>query len=239
MKTVIQKFFNLNGYQIRKYPPPFEIDIQRRMQLIRNFNINKILDVGANKGQYASAMRTFGYTGDIISFEPLKYEFSKLLESSAADSRWEAVNIALGDEEKETDINIAGNSISSSILDMLPTHIESAPHSAYIGKERIKITTLDSIFFSFCKENDRVLLKVDTQGFERNVLSGAERSLQNIIGIQIEMSLVPLYSDGVLLREMIDYLESRNFSLFSLENGFWDRNTGRLLQVDGIFYKSG
>ena len=238
MKALIQKIVNLTGYQIRKFPDPPDLDIQRRMMLIEHFEINKILDVGANQGQYASSIRKFGFQGEIISFEPMKEAFSLLQELARQDPGLTAVNYALGDTEAKTTINVAGNSISSSILEMLPAHIDAAPHSTYIDKEEITIKTLDSVFFDYCRPEDNIFLKMDTQGFEKNVLDGATETLEYIKGIQVEMSLVPLYRGGILFDEMKAYLKGKGFDLYSLENGFWHVGSGRLLCVDGIFFKA-
>jgi FkbM family methyltransferase len=235
MKTFIQKLLELNGLKIIRYP---EKDLKRRLQLIDSFKINKIFDVGANVGQYSLQMRNLGFKGEIISFEPLKQAFSKLQRAASKDSKWMTQNIALGDQDTETTINVAGNSYSSSILDMLPAHFDSAPQSSYVSKEKIIVKKLDTIIDGYYKEGDRVLLKIDTQGFERNVIEGAKQSLHKICGIQVEMSIVQLYNGEMIFTEMIQSLKEKGFEIFSLENGFSDEKTGKLLQVDGIFFNN-
>ena len=118
---------------------------------------------------------------------------------------------------------------------MLPKHIISAPESEYIAKEKIQIKKMDSIFHLFFEDGDNIMLKIDTQGYEKNVLLGAQDVLSNIKIIQVEMSVVPLYENEILFIEMINFLDSKGFELFSLENGFSDEKTGKLLQLDGIF----
>jgi hypothetical protein len=81
-------------------------------------------------------------------------------------------------------------------------------------------------------------LKIDTQGFEKQVIDGAANSLKHITGIQLEMSLLELYSGEMLFSEMINYIQDRGFSLYSLENGYVETSTSRLLQVDGIFFRT-
>ena len=125
--------------------------------------------------------------------------------------------------------------MSSSILNILPEHIKSAPTSEFVAKQNIKIKRLDSIFENFFEECDNVMLKIDTQGYEKNVILGAENILSKIKIIQLEMSIVPLYENEILFIEMINFLDSKGFELFSLENGFADTKTGKLLQLDGIF----
>ena len=235
MKDLIKKILRKNGIIIKRYP---EIDIARRMKLVRRKKIDTLLDIGANSGQYASEMRGYGYKGNIVSFEPLKDTFEELKATSIKDNNWLVNNYALGDENVTSLINVSGNSVSSSILNMLPSHLNSAPESKYVDKEKIQIKKLDSIFDSFCGVGNKVMMKIDVQGFEKNVLDGADESLNNIEIIQLEMSIVPLYENETTFIDMINYLDDKSFKLFSLENGYFDPHTGKLLQVDGIFEKS-
>jgi FkbM family methyltransferase len=232
MKALIKKVFRSTGLQVKKYP---DLDIQRRAKIISYFEINKLLDVGANIGLYGLAVRHLRYKGKIISFEPLNDAFAKLKKASASDQNWAINNYALGDADSKSTINVAGNSKSSSILNMLPSHVKSAPKSEYISKQEITVKKLDTIFNEFYEAGDKIMLKIDTQGYEKNILDGAKSSLSKIRVIQLEMSIVPLYETELLLVDMITYLNKLGFELFSLEEGFTDPVTGRLLQVDGIF----
>lgn len=232
MKRIIQKMLKSKGRIITKYP---DRDVVRRFKIIENLNINKIFDIGANTGQYALKMREFGYSGKIISFEPLEDAFEVLKNISSNDNNWDVYKYAMGNEDTNSFINVAGNSQSSSILEMLPEHIKSEPSSKYISKQEIQIKKVDSVFDNFYKDGDHIMMKIDTQGFEKNVIDGAEKSLDRIRIFQLEMSLIPLYENELLFVDMIKYLEKMGFSLYSLENGFADPTEGRLLQVDGIF----
>lgn len=232
MQDLIQKILNKNGVQIKRYPSD---DIKRRMKLVDKYKIDTLFDIGANEGQYACLMREYGYKNKIISFEPLKSAFEKLKNVSLKDNNWLVNNYALGNENTKSTINVAGNSYSSSILNILPIHLESAPDSKYIAQEEIEIKKFDSVFNSFWNKEDKVMIKIDTQGFEKNVLDGAEESLNNIKIIQLEMSILPLYENEMLFNDMISYLYQKGFQLFSLENGYCHSTTGQLLQVDGIF----
>ncbi|MGA2221948.1 MAG: FkbM family methyltransferase [Verrucomicrobiia bacterium] len=77
------------------------------------------------------------------------------------------MNLALGATDTTSEINIAGISESSSFFDMLPAHLHAAPTSKYVGKERVTARRLDSLFSEICSANDRILLKIDTQGYEK------------------------------------------------------------------------
>jgi len=205
---------------------------------LRQFKIDLVLDVGANTGQFASGIRRGGYPGRIVSFEPLSRAYGELLLSSAADSMWETYpRCALGDHNGEVEINIAGNSFSSSILPMLESHRSAAPESAYEGKEVVPIKMLDAVAGPYLKDAQAPFLKIDTQGFEWLVLDGARDTLPQIKGILVELSLVPLYGGQHLWREVIDRLEAEGFTLWAFKPEFSDRVSGRSLQVDGIFYR--
>ncbi len=232
LKELINNFLKSNGAIVKRYP---ETDVVRRMKLIREKKINVIIDVGANSGQYASLMRDYGYKETIISFEPLLDAYNKLKKLANNDLLWETRNYALGNKNERAFINISGNSYSSSILDMLDAHVESEPQSKYIGQQEIGIKRLDEIFEELCNVSNNIMLKIDVQGFEKEVLQGASNSLKSIDVVQLEMSIVPLYKDEMLFCEMIKYLKDLGFELFSLENGYFNSTTGQLLQVDGVF----
>jgi len=234
MKNIIKKILKANGYLLKRYPD-FNPDLVRRMMLINHHKIDTLFDIGANAGQYAIKLRELGYNNKIISFEPLKSVFQRLEKTSLKDEKWIVNNFAIGNKDERSVINIAGNLDSSSILNMLPKHIESAPQSNYIGQEEIEIKKIDTIFNSFCNFQNSVMMKIDTQGYEKNVIDGALTSLNRIKIIQLEMSIVPLYENETLFVEMIQYLDNNGFILYSLENGFSNPTTGQLLQVDGIF----
>jgi FkbM family methyltransferase len=234
LASQINKPLKKIGIQLKRYP---DNDLMRRVKLINHFKINKIFDIGANTGIFALTMRAAGYSGKIISFEPLTSAFKVLKKNSDKDSNWQAVNVALGSHDEERMINIAGNSESSSLLQMLPDHSSSAPKSAYTGKEKITVCKIDTLFNNYYHDGDQILLKIDTQGFEKEVLDGAMQSLSKITGIQLEMSLIMLYEGEMLYMDMISFLKEKGFKLFSLENGFSNPATGQLLQVDGLFFR--
>lgn len=231
----LNRIFRRLGYEFNPYPNQ---DVQRRMKMIKTFKIDHVFDIGANTGQFALSLRNHGYRDKIFSFEPLKAAFNDLAQNARKDSKWEVFNNALGDEDTESIIHIAANSQSSSILKMLPTHLNNAPESKYIDNEKISIKKLDSVFPSLCDKDARVMLKIDTQGFEKHVLDGATNSLELIQAIQLEMSLVPLYENEFLYEDMLEFLTQLGFKLYTIENGFWSQTTGQLFQIDGLFVRN-
>jgi FkbM family methyltransferase len=234
MIKTIRKIINPIKLDLKKYP---SLELRRRKKLLEHYQVSKILDVGANSGQYALETRKLGYKGKIISFEPVKSVYNELKKKVEKSSHWECYNYGLGDNDVDLEINISQNTFSSSILSIMPQHVNSAPESKVVNKEKICVKKLDSIFNSIVNDGENVLLKIDVQGFEKKVLDGAKESLEKIKGIQIEMSIEELYSGEILYKDMINLLESYGFMLHSLENGFYNQKTGKLLQVDGVFFK--
>lgn len=223
------------GFDISRFNPESH-PVARWRQRLEACRIGVVLDVGANVGQWAQELREdVGYNGRIRSFEPMSAAFEALQARAAQDPDWEAFHFALGDAEGNVTINIAQNSHSSSILEMLPAHEAAAPESVFVGQEEVTLRTLDGIFDEVCLPGDRVYLKIDTQGYEGCVLSGARRSLPKIDVVQLEMPLAPLYAGERSLVELLELMLGEGYELIALDPGFTDPRTGRLLQVDGVF----
>jgi FkbM family methyltransferase len=223
----VRAFARRAGYELQ---PLARTHGAKYRQVFAQHHINLLLDVGAYVGDYARSMRRLPYAGRIVSFEPAATAFAQLQARAQADPHWTAVNLALGDHDGQATLNISGLPMSSSLLPMLPAHVNAAPTSAFVGSETVTVRTLDSVFGDYFQPGNRVFLKLDTQGFERAVLTGAARSLPNILGMQIELSFVPLYSGEATIGPMVDYLAELGFGLRSFSPGFED-GRGRLLQV--------
>ena len=236
IKKRIKSNFNKFGYDIVHLPSdPF---VRQKMNLLKKFNIDLIFDIGANTGQYANELRSCGYKGRIISFEPLPDAYQKLKVNASEDSDWETFQIALGDTDGERFLHISENSYSSSFLDMLPRHFESAPDSVYTGMVKVPVFKVDSVFGQYYNEGRQLLIKIDTQGYERKVFEGCRQSLESIKGFQMELSLVPMYAGETLMQEMIDLMRKNGFKLQALGPGHQDYFTNEILQVEAIFYRT-
>ena len=167
--------------------------------------------------------------------------FRGLEASAAADARWDAVHLALGADNKDAVINVAGNNAtSSSILPMLDRHLESAPTSAYVRTEHVRQRQLDDILPDLgVGFEDRIFLKLDVQGYEQAVLDGAEGLLasEELVGLQTELSLTPLYEGGVDWRDAIDRVLRAGLTLMSLDPGWTDFSSGQMLQAEAVFFR--
>ena len=225
------------GYVISAYDPKRDTRAIKK-SLFETLGISLVLDVGANAGYYAQDLRRAGYLGNIVSFEPLSSAYKVMEEAAALDPKWTTYNCALGETDGTSEIFISSNSWSSSLLGILPEHTNAAPDSQYVAKEVITIKSLDSIFDQCASADDKVFLKIDTQGYTKPVLDGASNSLDKISGVFVEMSLVPLYSGESLIGEVISMLYERGFVLLAIEPEFIDKKSGRLLQVNGLFTRA-
>lgn len=210
----------------------------RRARLLRALQVDIVIDVGANSGQFGSEIRAAGYAGKILSVEPIAEAYGRLTARASRDASWTTIHCALGESDGESTLHIAGNSASSSFLDMLPVHEEAAPGTAYIGRERVTVRRLESLLSEYVSTGSRPYLKVDVQGYELEVLRGAGPWLEALVAIQLELSLARLYAGAPMADEVDAFVSGLGYRLAGIEPGFADPVSGRLLQMDGIYIRS-
>jgi FkbM family methyltransferase len=237
IRAAINHLLRSRGWEVRKLSAETD-PLFHLVKVLQFASIDLVIDVGANTGQFAQGIRDFGFKGDIVSLEPLSTAHATLLSQSAQDPRWHVhARTAIGDEDGELEINIAGNSLSSSILPMLATHATAAHDSTYIARERTAVARLDAVALEYIKDDARCFVKIDTQGYERQVLDGAPETLRKARGVMCELSLLHLYEGQCLWDDLRSRLQAEGFTLWALQPGFTDPRSGRTLQVDGIFLR--
>lgn len=220
----------------RMYPRPSESSRLVRMLACRKVTV--VFDIGANVGQFAKELRLAGYLGRIVSFEPLSSAHSRLVSAAKGDVNWiVAPQMAVGNSDGLVDINVSGDSVSSSVLDMLDVHVEAAPDSVYVGRERTVMRKLDTLAREYLRNEDVLFVKADVQGCEAQVLEGARELLPRIVGLHLELALLPCYRGQVDFDQVTQGLRSLGFSLWLLAPGTVDEHTGRQLQVDTVFFR--
>lgn len=225
------------GLEVHRYDSTQSLQA-RFFKLLQVHEVDVAIDVGANDGEYGQTLRSGGFKGQIVSFEPLPDAHAALVRRAARDASWTVADpMALGAQSGTTAIHVAANSKSSSVLQMLPSHVGAAPHSRTVGDRQVQIVRLDDVDLPELRRAERALLKIDTQGYEFPVLQGSVETLKRCVGVQIELSLIPLYDGQVLYLDLIDWLVARGFGLWGLLPGFSDPRTGRLLQMDGVFFR--
>lgn len=238
-ERITKKIFQNFGILIRKYNPATSEEL-RRIKLLQHYNIDLVFDIGANKGQYALGIIDAGYKKKIVSFEPLSAVHEVLSTVSKGHTNWSiAPRCAIGAKREEIEINISANSVSSTLLTMLDSHLEGAPESKIIGKEKVTVWPLDEIGKDYIGTEKNIFLKIDVQGFEQEVLKGATQLIERAKGVEMEISLVSLYEGQKwLLPEVLNFMQQRGFQLRSIVPAFTDHKTGNVLQCNGIFFKS-
>lgn len=237
-ERITKKLFQNCGILIRKYNAATSEEL-RRIKLLEHYNIDLVFDIGANKGQYATGIIDAGYKNKIVSFEPLTSAYSEIKKESEKYNNWDvAPRCAIGSKKEEIEINISANSVSSTLLNMLDSHYEGAPDSKIIGKEKVQVFPLDEIGAEYSNTAKNIFLKIDVQGFEQEVLKGAQNMINKAKGIEMEISLIPLYENqNWLLPQVLEYMEQNGFQLNSIVPAFTDNNTGVVLQCNGIFFR--
>lgn len=232
----VRRLLRKAGYDVVRYHHTVH-PVARMLRLFEQYRVRQLFDVGANVGQFGAFMRKSGYLGKIVSFEPLSQAFAHLQQQSAGDPNWTVVHMGLGDYSGEANINIAGNSESSSFLKMLPLHTTTMPSSSYVGSETVQIRTLDDVLDQYTDPSLPLFVKLDTQGFEKKIVQGARRSLPRICGFKLEVSVDPLYEGEALLPEMVEFMSDHGYQLMGVEPGWSSEATGQMLQLEGVFFR--
>jgi FkbM family methyltransferase len=210
----------------------------RLARVLSSLEVELVLDVGANRGQFASGLRAAGYSGQIRSFEPVSDAFQELARRAAKDPYWDAFRSAVGSDIGTKQINVASNhAASSSFLPLMQAHAEAAPDIQYVRVEQVPISTLDALTVDL-EPARRVCIKIDTQGYEREVLAGSTGTIQQAQAVLMEVSFVELYEGSLLLPEALSMMEQQGFVVGGVERGFC-HPSGQVLQADMIFVRSG
>lgn len=216
------------------------IQLSRTIDLIRSQNVNLVLDVGANRGWYAYHLRQAGYKGPLISFEPIAHEFAHIQELSKGDELWTAHNMALGEENEQKSFNmiVAGGDANQTVLSSFLEPVEDLGNKS--EKVTVTMRRLDSVLaelFPHDLAGKRIFLKMDTQGYDLSVLAGATDVMDQIVLIQSEVSVRPLY---VGMPPYTDSLARFHAAGFSLADLFVVNRTrdGNILEYDCLMQRS-
>ncbi|MCA9951888.1 MAG: FkbM family methyltransferase [Anaerolineales bacterium] len=201
-------------------------------------DINCVLDVGANQGQYAKNLRRIGYRGHICSFEPIKQDFETLLDAFKDDPHWTGFNFALGNENTQKPFNVATEcSAMSSFLS--PTDPNWRLHTATVEIKRLD-TIFEPIMTRIGMTQPRVFLKMDTQGYDVEVIRGAQSHIDKILGLQSEISIMPIYSGMPHYLDALGFYESLDFCLFGASEAARNPDEDSLLEMNCIMvHKNG
>jgi FkbM family methyltransferase len=206
----------------------------RRPLLMAEERISLAIDVGANSGQWARELRSAGYRGRIVSFEPGAEAFAKLEKAAAADQLWDCRRLAIGARAGTAPLHVSGNSVSSSLLRHSDRQLAAEPRSAVVSTETVELRRLDELE-GLANADDRILLKADVEGGELDVLAGAVGLLGRTRLLELELSAIALHDHQPLLGEVVHWCEEAGFGLTGFEVSFRDHGTGDLFSGNGFF----
>lgn len=225
------------GFDVSPFPGAAQ-HWERIVSLLQAHDIGCVFDIGANTGQYARALRSNGYERNIVSFEPLSVVRAELERHAAEDDRWQiAPQTAVGAEPGEVEINISAESDMSSVLPLDDTAQDRLASSRMRGRETVPVTTVASILDTYAQDAHGVFLKSDTQGFEDQVLDGIGESWDRITGLQLELSLQPIYEGQPDHLPLVHRLAIKGFRPHLIVPGYWSRHYGRMLEYDAVFFR--
>jgi FkbM family methyltransferase len=205
---------------------------QRHLRrLLRLYEVDCVFDVGANYGQYAQMLRRHaGFRGLIVSFEPIPAAAAALRDKSRGDPKWIIEEIALSRSDGQCKFNVMTATQFSSLS--APRHDEVG---LFEGTNRIAETVtvrtenLETAFGRLQRQYGfrRPFLKLDTQGFDVEIVSSARPVLREFIGLQSELAIKKLYASSVDFRSAITLYEECGFQL----SAFVPNNAGHFPQL--------
>lgn len=208
--------------------------------LLRRLEVNCVLDVGANTGQYAKRLRESGYTGRIVSFEPVR-EFVEELRSNAADDPdWWVLDCALGDENTTAEINATPGKRLSSLLEASDFGRQFSGHLETPTLETIQIRRLDAVLDEVVAGLDepRIYLKLDTQGYDLPAFRGAGDRVGEIVGLQSEVGCLTIYEGMPRLPEQLETYEAAGFEISGMYPVSRHEATLRVIEFDMLMVRA-
>jgi FkbM family methyltransferase len=223
---------------LKRFTPSASEPLRVAMNM-QQMSVDCVIDVGANKGQFGESLYDFGYQDKIISFEPVESAYQVLEKRARRHQNWiVASRCAIGSRDGKVQINVSDDSVFSSILEMSPHYVSANPKSRVLWIEEVPIYSLDSIMGTFLSGDEHLLLKIDTEGYEKEVLEGASDLLHNILGLKIEIPLQHIYENPKYnFYEIIELVRDLGFMPYSFNIEGVDLQTGRVNTIDGLFFR--
>lgn len=204
------------------------------------YEIDQIIDVGANKGQFRDLMRhDLDFSGKIVSFEPIQYLSNALAARAAKDGNWVVMPYALGSAPGTAILNVTQSLDLSSVLEPRTLIEDLADAARVVAREEVRVETLTGLVQSKAIDpgSGHSFLKIDTQGFDLEVLKGAERILTMYPILHIELSFMPLYLGAPTYSEVIEWITSRGYSIGGVFPVSYAPH-GELMDADVLFVRA-
>ena len=201
--------------------------------VLQNLSCECVVDVGANRGQFALIARKVFPLAKIHSFEPLEEPAQIFKKIFSNDPNVTLYPYAIGREKTTATIHITKDDDSSSLLPITKTQSNMFPGATEKETRQVNVLPLSQALGT-TSIPPASLLKIDVQGFELGVLQGCEDVLDKFSYLYIECSFIELYEGQALAHQIISWLEQRNFILSGIHNLYYEKN-GRAIQGDFLF----
>ncbi|WAZ25727.1 FkbM family methyltransferase [Streptomyces cinnabarinus] len=202
------------------------------------YGVNCVLDVGANRGQYAKRLRKHGYRGRIVSFEPTEDAFAKLSEAAARDPKWQVHHCGLGREDTTAEIHVGWNTMNS-LLPASDYGRDRYKRFHTTRTEEIRVRRLDAVLDEALDgiEDPRPFLKMDTQGYDLEVFAGAGERIADFVGLQSEVAVLRLYEGSPPMSEAVAAYEDGGFEITGMYPVTREAATGRVVEFDIVMMR--
>jgi len=208
--------------------------------IIEKLEIDLVIDVGANEGQFAQMLRSF-YYGEILSFEPVSSVFEKLATAAHSDPHWRVHKLALGSREATQRINVSHRTVFSSLLKANDYCVQRfGDRAVETNEEVVSVRRLDKLLPEITPdfESKRIFLKLDTQGYDLETFKGLGDKSKHVIALQSEMSLIPIYEGMPHWTESVSIYEGAGFSVVDMFPVTRD-SQDRIIEYDCILVSRG
>ena len=247
LKKLIKRFLNFWGIVIVVYRDPdkgkSKDDLRiseykeegKRFTWLKQYNLNTIIDIGANEGQFANKILSIFPNIEVHCFEPLKDAYQELQRNFKNQQNVHLYNCGLGESNSEKEIFKNEYSPSSSLLPMLDLHKVNFDYAVDVVPERITIRKLDEVMEDKVKRP--LLVKIDVQGYEMFVLKGGQSVIKQADVVIIETSFYPLYSGQPLFEDIYDYFKNAGYKYVGNIEQLLVPVDFKILQADAIFVK--
>ncbi|MDH6504726.1 FkbM family methyltransferase [Polynucleobacter sphagniphilus] len=200
---------------------------------VLKWRYSTIVDIGANRGQFALACRALLPDAKVISFEPLPKAAEIFNQFFQDDPNVRIYRAAIGPQQSQEVMHISARDDSSSLLPMGSEQVKTFPGTEEVGTIHVDVAPLD-YFLKVSDISAPALLKIDVQGYEFEVLTGCESLLNVFEHVYCECSFVELYTGQKLVDSIIDWLHQRGFRLSGVHNMSHDK-LGKAIQADFLF----
>jgi len=227
------------GFDIARYPGAAS-HWPRLTEMLERHQVTLVFDVGANIGQYAGALRNNGYEAGIVSFEPASAAHADLSINADLDPGWRvAPRCAVGAAAGETILNISPESDMSSLLPLTADAAEKFASVRPTASEAVPVTTLAIEIPRYANANDAIFVKSDTQGYEAEVLDGLAGAADRVVGLQLELSLVPIYQGQPDYLTVLNRVGELGFVPHLVIPGYFSRHHGQMIEFDMVYFREG